>query len=137
MSLTLKQVFDKVNSQEDPSVGYVYDAPIHYVVLNNEDNPVNMTSLNKMIAAYEKVEQSKDHGVLITIGTSEKFFSTGMDLNYWMENPTLNPMTSGVRLQHLFQKILSFEMPSMAIINGHAYGAGCVISLAHDFRIMK
>ena len=28
-------------------------------------------------------------------------------------------------------------MPSMAVINGHAYGGGFVLSLAHDFRIMK
>ena len=95
-------MFDKVNAQEDPTVGYVFDAPIHYVVLNEDDNAINLEKLEKIIKAYEKAEQSTGPGVLVTIATDEKFFSSGMDLNYWMENPKLNPMVSGVRLQHLF-----------------------------------
>ena len=42
MSLSLEAVFEKVKAQTDPRVGYVFDAPIHYVVLNNDENPFNM-----------------------------------------------------------------------------------------------
>ena len=46
-------------------------------------------------------------------------------------------MVSGARIQAIFTKVLSFNMPTLAVINGHAYGAGIVLSLCHDFRIMK
>ena len=53
MSLSLQQVFDKVNAQEDPTMGYVYDAPIHYIVLNDDENSFDMDKLNKLLSLYE------------------------------------------------------------------------------------
>ena len=51
--MSLKEVFEKVNAQPDPSVGYVYDAPIHYVVLNNDDGSVNLDINNKLEKVYD------------------------------------------------------------------------------------
>ena len=52
MSLSLKEVFDKVNAQADPRMGYVYDAPIHYVVLNNGENLFDMETLDMFENIY-------------------------------------------------------------------------------------
>ena len=116
-------------------MGHVFDAPIHYVVLNDEENAFDADKLDKLINLYEKVESSTGPGVLVTISTSEKFFSTGFNLNYWMEDIKMNPMISAIKIQNLFQRVMAINMPSIAVINGHAYGAGFVLSLAHDFRI--
>ena len=80
MSLSLQEVFAKVNAQKDPTVGYVFDAPIHYVVLNNGDNAFNMEIIDKVENVYEQIEKTKGPGVVVTIGSDKKFFSTGFDL---------------------------------------------------------
>ena len=98
MTLSLQQVFDKVNAQEDPTMGYVYDAPIHYVVLNDGENAFDFDRLNRLLSLYEQIEKTTGPGVLVTIGTSEKFFSTGFSLPYWMEDMKLNPMISSARI---------------------------------------
>ena len=79
-------------------MGHVFDAPIHYVVLNDGDNSFDLDKLNKLIKLYEEVESSTGPGVLVTISTSDKFFSTGFSLSYWMEDIQMNPMISGVKI---------------------------------------
>ena len=75
-------------------MGYVYDKPIHYIVLNDGENTFDMKKLEQLIALYDKVEHSKEPGVCVTIGTHEKFFSTGFSLPWWMKDIQLNPMIS-------------------------------------------
>ena len=65
----------------------MYDAPIHYVVLNNGQNVFNHDSLDKMEKIYETIEESKGPGVVVTIGTGNKFFCTGFDLQWWLQGP--------------------------------------------------
>ena len=36
--LSLKQLFEKINAQEDPSIGLIKDDPIFYLVLNKDEN---------------------------------------------------------------------------------------------------
>ena len=56
MSLTLEQVFAKVTKGED--IGYVFDAPVHYIVLTRHDNTFNMNFIEKYLAILDKIEAS-------------------------------------------------------------------------------
>ncbi len=87
MSLSLQEVFAKVNAQADPRFGYVFDEPIHYVVLNNGDNTFDMELIEKVEKLYETIEKTTGPGVLVTIGTGTKYFSTGFNLAYWLKSP--------------------------------------------------
>ena len=40
-------------------------------------------------------------------------------------------------MQQLLAKLMTLNVPTMAVINGHAYAGGLILALAHDFRIMK
>ena len=40
-------------------------------------------------------------------------------------------------MQSLFSRILTFPLPTVAAINGHAFGAGSMLSVAHDYRFMR
>jgi enoyl-CoA hydratase/carnithine racemase len=37
----------------------------------------------------------------------------------------------------LFARVLSFPLPTVAAINGHAFASGALLAFAHDFRIMR
>jgi enoyl-CoA hydratase/carnithine racemase len=40
-------------------------------------------------------------------------------------------------LHGLFARLLSFPMATVAAINGHAFAAGLMMAVAHDFRVMR
>lgn len=135
MSLTLEQVFDRVRKQEDPTLGYVYDAPIHYIVLNNNQNTITMPWTKKFIEIIDKVEATTGPGCVVTIGTG-KHFSTGFDIHAWVNDPyTYFPSLD--YLMVLLVRILTLQVPSMAVFNGNAMAGGYFLGVCHDFRTMN
>jgi len=75
---------------------------------------------------------------LVIRGAGDKAFSSGYDISNIPTNlsPEMaeafkakNPLQTGL------QAIISFPYPVMAMINGHAFGAGCDLALACDIRI--
>ena len=81
MSLTLAQVIEQAGSQE---VAYVADEPIHYLVLNRPDNTFTSDRLRKIDALLDQIEATEGPGILVTVGTGPKHFSTGYDLEDWV-----------------------------------------------------
>jgi enoyl-CoA hydratase/carnithine racemase len=82
------------------------------------------------------VSQSEGPAVLVTISTSPKIFSTGFKLEYWKQG-NINIYESIPKMQLLLAKLMTLNVPTMAVINGHAYAGGLILALAHDYRIMK
>lgn len=72
---------------------------------------------------------------LVTAGTG-KFYSNGLDLDWLGANTDRGDWYVGA-VQHLFARILTFPLPTLAAINGHAFGAGAMLAVAHDYRIMR
>ena len=62
---------------------YVCDEPVHYVVLTRKDNVFNTELVKTYLALLDKIEATEGPGVMVTIGTGSKIFSTGFDLNFW------------------------------------------------------
>ena len=80
MSKTLDQVFAEAKPND---ISYIYDAPIHYIVMTRKDNTWNIDRINKYMSILDQIEATKGPGVMVTIGTGKKIFSTGFDLPYW------------------------------------------------------
>ena len=114
----------------------MFDDPIHYVVLNNGENVFNMESIDKLEKVYDEIEKTEGAGVVVTISSSAKFFSTGFDLEWW-GNDEINVISGIARMQGLYAKVLSLGLPSLCVVNGHAYGGGFILALCHDNRIMR
>ena len=83
----------------------------------------------------EIVQKSTGAACLVTIGTGPKIFSTGFDLPEWKKNK-LNGLSAIGAMQVVLKKILLLPMPTMCVMNGHAYAGGLILALAHDFRIL-
>lgn len=72
---------------------------------------------------------------LVTIGDG-KFYSNGLDLEWVGANPD-QFMTYAARVEALLARILTLPVPTVAAVNGHAFGAGAMVAMAHDWRIMR
>lgn len=65
-----------------------------------------------------------------------KFFSNGLDLEFL----TANPDQFGeyvARVEALLARVVTFPAPTVAAVTGHAFGAGAMLAMAHDFRVMR
>jgi enoyl-CoA hydratase/carnithine racemase len=100
------------------------------------ENRFNHTSLDAWNAALDKVEQSEQPSALVTIGEG-KFWSNGLDLD-WMAAAGNDAARENVRRVHqLLARMLRLPLISVAALNGHAFAAGAMLALAHDYRIMR
>lgn len=72
---------------------------------------------------------------LVTVGTG-KFYSNGLDLDWLMSNGDRAEWYVA-QVQELFNRILTFPLPTIAAVNGHTFGAGAMFAIAHDYRTMR
>ncbi|MEV6061224.1 enoyl-CoA hydratase-related protein [Nocardia asteroides] len=72
---------------------------------------------------------------LVTTATG-KIYSNGLDLDWLSANG--DQAASYVEAVHtLFGRMLTLPMPTAAAIGGHAFGAGAMLAIAHDYRVMR
>ena len=72
----------------------------------------------------------------LVLTASGKFFSNGLDLDWVGANPDQFD-TYAVQVHALFARLLALPVPTVAAIQGHAFAAGAMLSLAADFRVMR
>ncbi|MDQ2631569.1 MAG: enoyl-CoA hydratase-related protein [Actinomycetota bacterium] len=98
----------------------------------NRLHPDWIASVNE---ALDAVEDADGPRVLVTAATG-KFYSDGLDLE-WLSNNGDRIEGYVVSVHELFARILSLPAITVAAIQGHAFAAGAMLSLAHDFRVMR
>ncbi|WP_031468406.1 enoyl-CoA hydratase/isomerase family protein [Sciscionella sediminilitoris] len=74
-------------------------------------------------------------GALVTSG-SGKFYTNGLDLEWLLANAD-QYADYVARVHELLARLLTFPVPTVAAINGHAFGAGAMFALANDYRVMR
>jgi enoyl-CoA hydratase/carnithine racemase len=114
------------------------EGTVFVLTMNAGENRFNRGFVDALNAALDEVEQSSGPAALVTTGGTEKFYSNGLDLA-WMGGD--EGREEGMRfvedLIRVFGRLLTFPVPSVAAINGHAFAAGGMLALAHDFRVMR
>ncbi len=114
---------------------------IYILSMLEYENRWNLDFTEAIYLALEYVKNNNDGHVLITRSMSKKFFSNGLDITWLMnaksnnENEKLNRLTE--ILMPCFAKVIELPIPTIALINGHCFGAGFMFALAHDFRIQN
>lgn len=111
------------------------DGPIWTLDLGSSENRFSPQFLDEVDAALDEVAGSPEPAALLTTG-SDKFYSNGLDLEWVMAN--LGELSTYVdRIHAMFAKVLTLPVPTVAAVNGHAFGGGAMLALAHDFRVMR
>jgi enoyl-CoA hydratase/carnithine racemase len=102
--------------------------------LGDDENRFSPDWLNDVNGFLERIE-SGEAKALVTTGTG-KFYSNGLDLD-WLAAHGDQAEWYVAEVQKLLARVLIAPVPTIAAINGHAFGAGSMLGLAHDFRVMR
>ena len=103
------------------------------LTLGEDENRFSPAWLDEVNARLDDIKGTSEG--LVTVGTG-KFYSNGLDLEWLSANAERGPWYVGA-VQRLFARILTFPMPTVAAVNGHAFGAGAMLAIAHDYRLMR
>lgn len=87
-------------------------------------------------ARLDEVEKADAPKALVTTG-SGKFYSNGLDLDYMLGAGRERAGDYLSSVLALLARVLTFPCVTVAAVNGHAFGAGALIALTHDFRLMR
>src|SRR5215204_379807 len=89
-----------------------------------------------LLDTLHRVEADPEVRVLVTTAGG-KHFSNGYDLDFL---GGLGPDDAAPFLRRsveVLARLLVFPVPTVAAINGHAFGIGAMLALAHDRRVMR
>lgn len=103
--------------------------------LGDDENRFHPDWVASVNAALDEVEGVDGPRALVTAATG-KFYSAGLDLDWVGSNPD-QLQDYVVSVHGLFARFLSFPAITVAALQGHTFAAGAMLSVAHDFRVMR
>jgi Delta3-Delta2-enoyl-CoA isomerase len=113
------------------------DGGVFVLTMQAGENRFNRQFLDDMNSALDSVEASSGPAALVTVGGQEKFYSNGLDLD-WLGGDGQSEAPHFIEAAvALLGRVAGLGVPTVAAINGHAFAAGAMLALAHDFRVMR
>lgn len=110
----------------------------HHAILKlNRPEALNALSfplLRDVKKAVEEVDRSAARGLLI-VGQGDKAFCAGADIKELMGRTTAEQKRDALAAQEVISSLGSLRVPSVAVINGFAFGGGLEVALACTFRL--
>ncbi|HEX7321476.1 MAG TPA: enoyl-CoA hydratase-related protein [Mycobacterium sp.] len=111
-----------------------YDDKIAILDLGDGENRFSPEFLDEIDAMLDDVIAGDAQGLVTT--AAGKFYTNGLDLDWLMANGERTGWYVG-RVQALLARVLTLPVPTAAAVVGHAFGAGAMLAVAHDFRVMR
>ncbi|HLR67960.1 enoyl-CoA hydratase-related protein [Virgibacillus alimentarius] len=110
---------------------------IAYVTINRPKalNTFDYPTLVELGEVVDNIHVNKDIRGVIFTGAGEKAFSAGADLK---ERKTLGEQEvrrNVKKIREVFHAVYQLNQPTIAAVNGYAFGGGFELMLACDFRI--
>jgi enoyl-CoA hydratase len=106
------------------------------MTLNRPDalNALSFAVVGEIAGVFDRVEQSKARALIIT-GAGPKAFCAGADIKELPGRGMADDKRVVEKGQSIFARLDTFPIPSVAVINGYAFGGGLELALACTFRI--
>lgn len=106
------------------------------------DNPAKLNCftvdmLSQLASHLEVIEARLEVRAVIVTGEGEKAFCSGADINAWGDLSPAEFARNWVRGGHrIFDRLARLSKPTIAALNGHAFGGGLELAAACDIRII-
>lgn len=111
------------------------DGEVFLLDLGDTENRFNGDSVAELNALLDEVEGAEGPKALVTLA-SGKYWTNGLDLDWMIADETrAGPLLTAVH--GLYARVLALPLPAAAAIVGHAYAGGAMLSVAHDWKVMR
>ena len=112
------------------------DAGILQITLNRPDklNSLNHELLNELHDVLHTAKKEKAVKAVLVTGTG-KAFCAGADIQRLAELDATQGLVFAQEGQHIFRHFSRLGKPTLAAINGYAFGGGCELAAATNLRI--
>ncbi|MBU3064955.1 enoyl-CoA hydratase/isomerase family protein [Nocardia sp. NEAU-G5] len=111
-----------------------YHDKIAVLDIGDDENRFSPDFLDEIGAHLDAVVAEGAQALITT--ASGKFYSNGLDLD-WLSANGDRAEWYVAQVQSLLARMLTLPVPTAAALNGHAFGAGAMLAIAHDFRVMR
>ena len=127
----------KVNGADFEQIELSEEGNVATVRLNRPDryNALGSRITDELDRALERVEGSEQARAVILTGAGEKAFCSGVDLKERAEMTAEERWAHNRALNAFSERLARLQMPTVAALNGLAFGGGLEMTLACDFRI--
>jgi enoyl-CoA hydratase/carnithine racemase len=112
------------------------EGDVFLLCMRDGENRIDAAFLSELEAVLDRVEGASGPAALVTSGEG-RFYCTGLDLQALAGAGRDGAIEVLAGLHRLFARLLAFPVPTVAALNGHAFAAGAMLALAHDFRVMR
>lgn len=107
----------------------------------NGANRQNLAFAQAMNQAFDEVLADESITALVVTSDDVKNFSQGVDIE-WLSGRLGEKDFDAVKsfmyaMNRVFRRLIQMPLPTIAAINGHAFGNGAMLACACDFRFMK
>jgi len=113
---------------------------VFVLTLCDGENRFDPDTVAAIQSALDEVESSRGRAALVTTGEG-RFFSNGLALEWMLRGASEgDPGRSTRNLEAVYAmlaRVLTFPVPTVAAVNGHWFGAGALLGLAHDRRVAR
>ncbi len=108
---------------------------IGFIWINRPEvhNVLNQEIWREVRDAFVAFDNDDEVRVMIVSGKGEKAFVAGSDVRYLKERSMVQTLDRETPL--ILNEIAGVKKPTIAAINGYAFGGGCELTLACDIRI--
>ncbi len=106
------------------------------------DNPAKLNAftvqmLDQLAAHLDRIDRDSAIGAVMLTATGERAFCTGADINAWGDLTPAEFARHWVRDGHrIFDRLARLGKPTVAVLDGHAFGGGLELAAACDLRVM-
>jgi enoyl-CoA hydratase/carnithine racemase len=110
--------------------------PLFILHLGEKENRFTTAFVKALNEALDHIVAARPDGepaALVTVSSDDKIYSNGLDLSLALKTGP----EYFYAYQRLLVKLLTFPIPTVACLNGHAFAGGCMFAMAHDFRVMR
>jgi enoyl-CoA hydratase/carnithine racemase len=122
-------------------VDWQLDGTVAVVTLNDGENRFNPVFLSAFSEALDRIEADSPASALVLRSAHEKIFCNGIDLEWLVPQIQSNALDTCkayfYQLNSVFKRLVTYPMPVIAAINGHAFAGGAILACAFDFRFMQ
>jgi len=119
------------------AIHYEQKGNLAFVTLNRPGamNAFNYDMLVELGQITESIRINPDIRVIIFTGSGDRAFSVGADLKERKTLTELQVKRNLYKIGEVFSAIENLPQPTIAMMNGFAFGGGMELALACDFRI--